>query len=232
MMKTSLSIVVTYNPDANIMKSFYEEVARFSNQRETLIELIVVNNLCPENEILDCHFFGEYITIKKLSSNIEAGQAGSIILGFMQACSDLILSIDPDMVSSLNAIDHMLEFADQGYQVVVARRSLRDRPIWRAVSTYFFNIFASFVLGFRVHDLNSPMFLVRKRVVSELSTLELPSEAYKLKLFIDYRARMAEIPVRDYSSKTSAVSTYRLDTLSSLFIKRLWLALKLRLGNK
>lgn len=227
-MKPSLSIVTTCHPNTGVMKKFYNEVCSFSSERRLSVELIVVNNLCSNDEASPVFFSNNYITLKRLVSGQENGQAGSIILGFMEASSNQILSIDPDMVSSFYAIDNMLALLEQGYEVVVARRALQDRVGWRAIGTYFFNLLVSILLGFRVNDLNSPMFLVKKNVVSALSGLSLTPESYKFRLFMDNRSRLIEVLVRDHSSRTGEPSTYSFGMLASLFVKRLLLALKLR----
>jgi hypothetical protein len=230
-MKPSLSVVTTCHPNTGVMKKFYDEVYSFSSERRLSVELIIVSNLYSDDEALPVFLPNSNITIKRLVSDQENGQAGSIVLGFIQASSDQILSIDPDMASSFRAVDDMLALAERGYEVIVARRALQDRVGWRAVGTYFFNLLVSLVLGFRVNDFNSPMFLVKRNVVSRLSGLSLEPESYKFRLYMDYRFRLIEVLVRDHSSRTGEPSTYSVSMLGSLFIKRLLLALKMRVGR-
>lgn len=226
-MTTWLSIVTTLHPDEMVMQYFYDAVNEFSREKTLPIELIIVSDrqfsfLKPAD-----HDFGANVVAKKIDSKLDAGQVGSMIHGLIEARSDCVLSIDPDMYRSLSAIGEMEDFMSQGYEAVVARRELRSRARWRAASSYFFNVLVSLALGFRVYDINSPMFMVNKRVINHVASLSIPYEAYKLRLFIDYRDRLLEMPVRDASSKSGVPSTYRFDMLFCLFFKRLWLAMKL-----
>lgn len=226
-MTTWLSIVTTRHPNERVMQYFYDAVRQFSRERALAIELIIVSDRQFSDFKPVDYDFGDYIVTKKIDSKLDAGQVGSMIQGLIEARSDCVLSIDPDMYRSLSAVDEMADFLSQGYEAVVARRELKSRARWRAVSTYAFNILVSLALGFRVYDINSPMFMVNKRVIDHIASLPLPNEAYKLRLFIDYRYRLVEMPVRDISSKSGIPSTYRFDMLLSLFLKRLWLAVKL-----
>ena len=228
-MNTQLSIVTTCHPNPEVMSAFNTAVKCFADDRKLPVELIIVIDSLS-SDTASCSFeFGKYVATRLLVSDGERGQTGSMIQGLVQARSDRVLSIDPDMASSFYAIDEMLALLKNGYHVVVARRELRYRAGWRAASTYLFNALVSLVLGFRVHDLNSPMFLVGSSVIRQLSSLSLPLEAYKLRLFMDYRSGLIETPVRDISSRVGIASTYRIGMLCSLFIKRLWVALKLRI---
>lgn len=230
-MNPQLSIVTTCHPNSDVMEAFISAIDYFASQRKLSTELIIVNNFLSNDAASLFFEFGSFVTAKILVSEREKGQTGSMIQGLMHARSDQVLSIDPDMVSSLDAVDKMLTLLNKGFVVVLARRKLHHRVGWRAISSYVFNVLMSFALGFRVHDLNSPMFLVRKSVINSLSVLSLPMEAYKLRLFMDYRQNLIEMPVRDISSRLGISSTYHFSALLALFFKRLWLAIRLRVKS-
>lgn len=231
-MNAELSIVTTCHPNAAVMETFYSAIDHFAAERQLAVEVITVNNLLPDGHHPLASTPGNHIAITALKHDQGVGQAGSMIRGFIAASAGRVLSIDPDMTSSLYAVDDMLALSDQGCAVVIARRELRYRPYWRAAATWVFNLLVSVTLGFRVRDVNSPMFLVRREVIDELAALSLPVEAYKLKLFTDYRHRLAEVLVKDTSSEAGVPSTYPLGALVSLFFKRLWLAIRLRLAAR
>lgn len=228
-MNTCLSIVTTCHPDSRVMSDFFYQLEKYTGKYQLTVDLVIVDDL-------DVALSNKYYEIEKSSirteyvvSNAESGQTASIIAGFKKAKFELVLSIDPDMGSSLYALKPMLTLVDSGADVVIARRRFHGRLWWRTILGGMFNIVISLILGFRVHDVNSPMFLVQKKAVADLVSIRLPLEAYKLKMLMDYHDQMAVLGVDDYSSKYHVASTYRFFDLINLAVKRIWLALCLRL---
>lgn len=228
-----LSIVTTAHPDPALMRDFFLSVEMLARELDKPVELVVVDDLGSAQHLAALDVANALVMTRVLSGQNESrGQASAIMLGLLQSKSDRLLSIDPDMASCLTAVKEMIMLSDQGYDVVIGRRKLRHRALMRAAGTYVFNLLISVVLGFRVHDLNSPMFMTNKRVVTALASQVLPLEAYKLKLFMDYHDRLIEVPVRDVSASLGVPSTYSPVLLASLFVRRLVLAFRLRVTGK
>lgn len=234
-MSKLLSIVVTRHPVDKIMQDFYVAINQLTEECQLDVDLIVVNTLVSDDcGVLDAKFNEDRVSLRFYNFDMAVGQTGSIMQGMKEARSEYILSIDPDMSASLFAANKMLSLILSGDSVVVAHRlsqgESRRGEWWRLASSYFFNVIISFIIGFRIYDFNSPMFMLSKSVINDLGKTALPLEAYKFKLYMNYRENFSEIQVPDSSGRYGVASTYRIVDLAALFLKRLWMGVLVRFG--
>ena len=224
--KKPLSVVATVHPELAIMRDFLD--ATIKAGRDFDIELILVNSLSVDIDALISEIPSGSISIDLVDFGFKS-QASSILQGIARAKSKFILSIDPDMAGSLYALKEMYALAESGAVVVMTNRRFTSRSRLRSLGGGAFNFIIKRIINVPVSDINSPMFIIKKEMLSQPGVFLLPSEACKLKMLVTARGRIKEIDIIDQSINYNIRSTYGYGSLARLFFVRLYYALKLRL---
>lgn len=222
-----LSIIATLDPHPGIMTDFYRAYALFAERHEST-ELVVVNGFGPLHAAIPpAPALCDTTSIRMANSPLP-GQGNAFLHGASIAKGNILVSIDPDMHGNINDIFTMLACHQRGDQLVYTRRRHRhDAGIARRAASRLFNVCLSLVTRTRIHDFNSPMFLITRDALNVLLPLQLSAEAYKFHAYYLNRSRFSQVDI-DVSCVLKKKSNYDLRTLLRLFFARLSLACRYR----
>lgn len=222
-----LSIITTLDPRPGTMAAFHRDFLLFAESNGS-IELVVVNGFGPLHDAIPpASIFRDTANIRMANSPLP-GQGNAFLHGASIAKGEILVSIDPDMHGNIHDISTLLACHQRGDQLVYTRRRHRhDAGLARRAASHLFNICLSLVTGTRVHDFNSPMFLISRDALNVLLPLRLPAEAYKFHAYYLNHTRFSQIDI-DVSGVLKKKSNYEFRTLLRLFFARLSLACRYR----
>jgi len=140
----------------------------------------------------------ESVRLIKLRKNF--GKGAALSCGFKHAKGDCVITIDSDLQDSPEEMPRFIEKLDQGFDVVSGWKVARKDPLPKKIFSYFFNIFASFAMGFKLHDVNCGIKAYKSEVLSEV---EIYGDLYRFIPLLAYRKgfKVCEIPVKHYARK-------------------------------
>lgn len=209
------------------MPCFMRQFRQFANNSSFPVELIVVNGMATAHADAS-NLISPGSEDTHIINSPTPDQGSAILYGIKHAKGELVLSIDPDMHGNINDIATMLACHQRGDRLVYTRRRHRhDAGIARRAASRLFNVCLSLVTGTRIHDFNSPMFLISRDALNALLPLQLSAEAYKFHAYYLNRSRFSQVDI-DVSCVLKKKSNYDFRTLLRLFFARLSLACRYR----
>jgi glycosyltransferase involved in cell wall biosynthesis len=127
-------------------------------------EIIIINDGSEDKTQELCEKF----PVKAIRHNYSIGNGASIKSGARKATGDIYVFMDADGQHSPEAIDNLLKFMDEGYDMVVGGRSFQSHASMpRYIANLLYNWFASWVSGHKVKDLTSGFRAVKASIFDE-----------------------------------------------------------------
>ena len=115
-------------------------------------EIIVVNDGSEDDTAWIAASHGARV----ISSPYSMGNGAAIKAGAREAVGDVFIFMDADGQHEAEEIGKLLKVMDEGYDMVIGARSIKSHASKaRYLANVFYNWFASWVSGHRVHDLTS-----------------------------------------------------------------------------
>ena len=143
-MKKLVSILVPcYNEEASLPR-LYEEVSRLMDEQTAYDwELFFINDGSRDRTIElinELYERDERVSFVDLARNF--GKENAMLSGFDYVKGDCVVLMDADLQDPPSLIPEMLEYWEQGYQDVYARRRSRGKESWlrRTLSNAFYSI--------------------------------------------------------------------------------------------
>ena len=141
----------------------------------------------------------EHISVVQLRRNF--GQTAAIAAGIDHAEGEIIILLDADLQNDPADIPMMLEYIDQGYDVVSGwRKSRKDNFATRTLPSRIANGLISFVTGVHLHDYGCTLKAYRR---DALTGFRLYGEMHRFIPVYAHAvgAKIIEIPVRHHERK-------------------------------
>jgi dolichol-phosphate mannosyltransferase len=167
--KTSI-ILCTYN-EADYIK---ETIIKLENNINNL-ELVIVDDDSSD---------GTANIIKKLNSNNKhnivfrkksRSVASAFVRGIMETTGDYIGWLDANQGELAPKYNIMIKELEQGNDIVIMSRYIPgggdERTLLRSIGSKYFNFFARNILRLPIKDLTSSNFLMKKKVLDEVTFL-------------------------------------------------------------
>ena len=167
--KTSI-ILCTYN-EADYIK---ETVIKLENNINNL-ELVIVDDDSSD---------GTANIIKKLNSNNKhnivfrkksRSVASAFVRGIMETTGDYIGWLDANQGELAPKYNIMIKELEQGNDIVIMSRYIPgggdERTLLRSIGSKYFNFFARNILRLPIKDLTNSIFLMKKKVMDEVTFL-------------------------------------------------------------
>jgi glycosyltransferase XagB len=167
--KSVTIIIPAYNEEKNI-EPLVERIDLSCKEKDLLYSIIFVDDRStdgtPEQILLLAKKYP--ITLITKEEGSSRGKAGSLLLGFAQAKTDVIAMIDADLQYPPEAIPAMVAKLDEGVDVVVANRTKREAGIIRDIFSFAFRtIFGKLLYGFS-EDVQSGLKVFRKQIIERI----------------------------------------------------------------
>ena len=121
-------------------------------------EIIVVNDGSDDNTVDTC----KENDVKVINHPYQKGNGAAIKSGVRAAMGDILVLMDADGQHSPKDIGILLEELSKGYDMVVGARAFKSHAtLPRGIANRFYNWFASWMIGHKIHDLTSGFRAVR-----------------------------------------------------------------------
>lgn len=146
----------------------------------------ILRSLRDESDVID---------IIRLRRNF--GKTSALAAGFALAHGDIIITMDADLQDDPREIEALLDKLDEGYDVVVGWKQVRNDPWHKTVPSRIFNSWISRTFKLPLHDVNSGFKAIRGEVAAQLP---LWSDMHRLipVFAANMGYRVTEIPVRHH----------------------------------
>lgn len=120
-----LSVIIpAYNEFRRIGVALHQ-IREYALRHDRHIEVVVVDDgSADETAIVVSQFHSRLMTVKLLRNEPNRGKGYSVKRGMLEASGDLRLMSDADMSTPMDELDKLIGFASQGFDVVIASRSL------------------------------------------------------------------------------------------------------------
>lgn len=125
-----LSVIIpSYNEENRIIKTL-ESVAKFLSQQKYKSEVLVVSDGATDKTVEFAKSFSKKIPNLRVLENLENnGKGYATRQGILEAKGERRVFMDADNSTSLDQVDRFLPFFDQGFDVVIGNRDLKESNI-------------------------------------------------------------------------------------------------------
>lgn len=207
-------IIPTYNEERRIVKSL-SKVFDYLHQNNIDAEIIIVDDGSKDKTVELLEEAREK-NFKIIKNQVNCGKGFSVRRGMLEAKGDPIFFTDADLSTPIEELGPAQEWFDQGYDLVIGSRKLKEskirikQPIYRTIIGGIFNIMTRFLLIEKIKDTQCGFKGFRKSAVEQIfnrQTLNRFSFDVEI-IFIarKFRFRIKEMPVEWINSTESKVS--------------------------
>jgi dolichyl-phosphate beta-glucosyltransferase len=179
-----LSVIIpAYNEQSRIADSLYE-IKDYLSKQSYRSEIIVVDDGSSDltTEIVKfIDIYGKEVNEHDegvLMENIKnVGKGYSIARGMMRASGDIVLFTDADLSTPISETNKLLEWFDQGYDVVIGSRNMEnsvveEKPWYRGIMSGVFNIAVNMVSIRGIRDTQCGFKAYRREAAHHVALLQ------------------------------------------------------------
>ena len=163
-------ILCTYNEERHIKDS----IESLNNYIDNL-ELIIVDDNSTDNTIKIINDINNDNKINLIQRKKTRGLASAFLTGLIQSSGNYIGWIDTNMSELNKKFNEMRILLESEYDIVILSRYVAGggdkRKLLRSVSSKYFNMVCSFLLGSKIKDYTSGIFLMKRKVLDEVNFL-------------------------------------------------------------
>jgi len=167
--KTSI-ILCTYN-EANYIKQSIQQLEKNIDN----LELIVVDDNSSDNTREIINNLNDDKRIKLIHRQKSKGLASAFLSGLIESNGDYIGWLDTNMSELVEKFKEMIEILKSDYDIVILSRYVEgggdERQSLRSLSSKIFNSFCRLMLGSKIKDYTSGIFIMKRKVLNEVTFL-------------------------------------------------------------
>ena len=168
--KKNSIILCTYNEDSYIKKTIEQLVQNIES-----LELIIVDDDSGDNTRKIIQELNLNNKIKLIHRKKTRGLASAFHTGLMKCSGEYIGWIDTNMTELVIKFKEMNELLKSGQDIIILSRYVSgggdERNLLRCITSKYFNIVCSYILGRNIKDYTSGIFLMKKEVLNEINFL-------------------------------------------------------------
>jgi dolichyl-phosphate beta-glucosyltransferase len=211
----SVSIIIpAYNEEKRIGKALHDIIQYFA-MKDYEYEIIVVDDGSRDDTGNVVAQAGNERT-RMLHNEVNKGKGYSVRKGMLNAKHDLVLFSDSDLATPIEELGKLLEQINNGYDIAIASRNLKDsrivvnQPIYRQILGKAFPLVVRFVLQLKIKDTQCGFKLFRGEAAHKIACLQkidgfaFDAEMLFLAKRLGYKVR--EVPVTWVDKSGSTVS--------------------------
>ena len=207
-----LSIVVPLKDEADSLIELFDRIQQNTRDRYTC-EVIFVDDGSHDRswEVIRLLHRRAPHQVRGIQFRHNTGKATALLAGFRAAQGDIIITMDADLQDDPVEIPRLTAKLDEGFDLVSGWKRVRRDPWHKVIPSRFFNRFASFLGGVRLHDHNCGFKCYRREVVQRL---DLHGELHRMipTIAAMHGYRSAEIEVRHHARRNGR-SKYGLERI-------------------
>jgi len=218
--KLELSVIIPAYNEAERIGPTLEAISSYLNAHNASYEIIVVNDgSCDDTEGIVQKYVQADSRIKLVGYAPNRGKGYAVRTGVLEARAKEVLFTDADLATPIEELEKLRKTADDGYEVVIGSRTLKDsviigwRPWHREISGKVFNALIRLLGVSGIRDTQCGFKYFRDGVAEEIfSRVRLDGFGFDVEaLWIAYRLgyRVAEVGVHWNNSPATKVSLLR-----------------------
>ncbi len=182
--KPLLSII---SPEYRGEKSVAELVERITSSVSTItddFEIILVNDASPDNTWLEIvRVCSNNEKVKGINLSRNFGQHNAITAGMTYAQGEWIVILDCDLQDKPEEIPHLFSKAQEGYDIVYARRVVKHVGWWKCFSSKAFHAVLDWLSGVQTDPAVGNFGIYHRKVVQAI--LSIPQQTRGLQTMLD-----------------------------------------------
>ena len=167
--KTSI-ILCTYN-EANYIKDSIDKLQENINN----LELIIVDDNSSDGTRSIIESLKNSENIKLINRKKSRGLASAFLTGLIDSTGGYIGWLDTNMSELSPKFREMNELLDSNYDIVILSRYVEgggdNRTFLRSSCSKYFNMICRLLLGSKIRDYTSGIFLMKREVLNEVTSL-------------------------------------------------------------
>jgi len=122
-----ISIIIPAKDEQKRLPHFLKLVIDYCRETPHLYELIIVDDGSKDQTAIEALAFqNDFPSLKVISLDRNYGKGQAVKAGFLEAKGDIVLFLDADGSTKPQEIGRHLHFFEEGYDIVVGSRVLRD----------------------------------------------------------------------------------------------------------
>lgn len=172
-MQIKYSIIVPVFNEEETIPLFYERIIPVMDKTNEPYEIIFVNDGSKDNtynELMKLTNKDKKIKVIDLSRNF--GQQAALLCGFKESKGEAIIDIDVDLQDRPEAILEMIEKWKEGYEVVHARRSVREgESFFKKFTSTVYTKFIAKITGLNIPEKVGDFKLFDRKVIDTICSL-------------------------------------------------------------
>lgn len=229
---TCLSIVIPMYNEEEAAGELYRRLVKSLVPLKKDFEIIFVNDGSTDNtleRLIEIRKRDKRVKIINLMGNF--GQTAALSAGFDYAKGNIIVTMDGDLQDDPDDIKFLIKKLDEGYDIVSGwRKDRKENLFLRRVPSSVANRLLALISGVDIHDFGAPLKAYRKEVVKNI---KLYGDFHRFipALAVNIRAKIAEVPVRNYK-RPYGTSKYGLKRTITVFFDLFRLKFLLSYINK
>ena len=164
-----ISIVIPlYNEEESVIPLSHE-LRKALSRLNTNYEVILVDDgstdlsLQKIKEITRTDNRFRYVSFRK-----NYGKSAALHIGFKAATGDAVVTMDADLQDDPQEFQNLLKKLEEGYDLCSGWKKKRQDPIFKKLSSKFFNFVTRLISGIKIHDFNCGLKAYKKEVIENV----------------------------------------------------------------
>jgi len=213
-----LSVIIPAKNEERLIASTVVAVFEYLTTRHIEHEILVVTNKSTDKtgEIVNQLHASTVPTVRLLDYPNKGGKGFAVRAGMLQAQGDFRLFMDADNSTSINHIEKMMPYFNQGYDVVIGSIAIEGKkvakgsePFWRVMFGKMGNIFIQIMAVPGIHDTQRGFKIITARAAEDifprLTIMYWGFDIEMLALSRKFGHKIKEVPVDWHNDPNSRV---------------------------
>ncbi|MFN1219606.1 glycosyltransferase family 2 protein [Chryseobacterium kwangjuense] len=210
-----ISIISPVYRAENILPLLVSEIDAAMSRIGVKYEIILVDDRSPDNSWTTMQSLAKSqsnLRIFRLSRNF--GQHPAIMAGLSKAEGDWVVVMDCDMQDQPKEIERLYRKAQEGYDVVLARREVRIDSFFKKLSSKIFYKVFNYLAGIEINNEIANFGIYNRKVIKSILNINDSIKFFPLFVnWVGYRTTTLSV---EHSSREEGKSSYSMSRLVSL----------------
>ncbi len=171
---SKISIIAPVFNEEAVVSQYIEEVTRIMDSSGYDYELIIIDDGSTDNTLeIASKYAKKHEKIKIIVFSRNYGHEFALTAGIDHCQGDYAITMDTDLQHPPELIPKLIAMAEEGYDIVNAKRKSRDNESWlkRKTANAFYS-FASKMTGFKLDSKVGNYKIINKRVINSLRQMK------------------------------------------------------------
>jgi dolichol-phosphate mannosyltransferase len=213
--KVHISVVSPVYMGGNIVEELVKQIKQAILSITEDFEIILVNDSSPDNswkEIVEECAKDSHVKGINLSRNF--GQHNAITAGLHYAQGDWIVVMDCDLQDRPDEIPNLYSKAQEGWEIVYARRAKRKDKFSKRISSTFFHLVYNYLSGLKTDSSIANFGIYHKSVIAEFNKMKEVARSFpSLVHYLGFNSCTIDV---QHSERFEGASSYTLAKLIHL----------------